>query len=86
MKTLLLAAGFAVLFTAPAFAYDVYHRGYFNSYGTYVAPHYQTAPDNTRLNNYSTYPNVNPYTGRMGTLPAYPTVPTMPRLRPYGVQ
>ena len=84
MKTLLLAASFAVLFTAPAFAQGiVQHRGYWNG-GTYVAPHYQTAPDGNRGNNWGTQGNVNPYTGRPGTLPIYPTTPTWGGVRPYG--
>jgi hypothetical protein len=71
MKGLLLAAAFAALATS-AHAWDVYHRGYVNRYGTWVAPHYQTAPDHDLYNNYSTYPNINPYTGQRG------------RIRPYG--
>ncbi len=47
---------------------DVYVRGYTRSNGTYVQGHYRTAPDHTINNNYSTYPNVNPYTGTMGTI------------------
>lgn len=46
-------------------------RGHFRSDGTYVDPHYRTLPDGSRLNNWSTYPNVNPYTGRQGTADPY---------------
>ena len=42
-------------------------RGYERSDGTYVAPHYQTNPNATRNDNYSTRGNVNPYTGQPGT-------------------
>lgn len=42
-------------------------RGYFRSNGTYVQPHYRSNPDGIRSNNWSTYPNVNPYTGKQGT-------------------
>lgn len=42
--------------------------------GTYVAPHVRTAPDHTRLNNYSTKGNVNPYTGKAGTKSPLPAV------------
>jgi len=35
--------------------------------GTYVAPHRATNPNGTRLDNYETRPNYNPYTGRTGT-------------------
>jgi hypothetical protein len=41
--------------------------GYFKRDGTYVAPHYRTNPNQTRNDNWSTAPNVNPYTGRVGT-------------------
>jgi hypothetical protein len=45
----------------------VYVRGYVKSNGTYVQPHYRTSPNNTVYDNWSTYPNVNPYTGNTGT-------------------
>ena len=84
MRILLLAASFAVLSTASAFAWGtVEHRGYLTGNGTWVAPHMQTAPDTTRLNNWGTQGNVNPNTGRLGTAPAYPT-PTWGGVRPYG--
>lgn len=41
--------------------------GYTIQSGTYVAPHYQTNPNNTQLDNYGTRGNVNPYTGAVGT-------------------
>lgn len=40
---------------------------YFKQNGTYVAPHFRTTPDRSFNNNFSTYPNVNPYTGKVGT-------------------
>ncbi len=46
---------------------DVYVRGYVRRDGSYVAPHYRSAPDGNPYNNWSTYPNVNPYTGQQGT-------------------
>ena len=39
-------------------------RGYMKKNGTYVMPHYKSKRDGTRLNNYSTKGNVNPYTGK----------------------
>lgn len=47
-------------------------HGYVTKNGTYVAPYHRTAPDSTKLNNWSTQGNVNPYTGQPGTKPAYP--------------
>ena len=41
-------------------------RGYMKKNGTYVMLHYKTRKDGTRLNNYSTKGNVNPYTGKKG--------------------
>jgi len=46
---------------------DVHVRGYYRGNGTYVAPHYRSDPDGSARNNWSTYGNVNPYTGRRGT-------------------
>jgi hypothetical protein len=47
-----------------------YHKvnGYTRSNGTYVTPHYRTNPNATLRDNYSTYPNVNPHTGKTGTV------------------
>lgn len=45
----------------------VYVKGYFRSNGTYVQPHYRSNPDGNFYNNWSTYPNTNPYTGKVGT-------------------
>jgi len=49
----------------------VHTRGYIKQNGTYVAPHYQTAPNRTKTDNWSSKPNVNPYTGRAGTVDPY---------------
>jgi len=45
----------------------VYVGGHYKSNGTYVQPYYRTSPNNTVYDNWSTYPNVNPYTGQTGT-------------------
>lgn len=50
---------------------DNYHRGYVRSDGTYVQPHYQTAPDRNPFNNYSSQGNTNPYTGQSGSRDPY---------------
>jgi len=41
-------------------------NGYYKSNGTYVQPHHRTSPNNTNTDNFSTKPNINPYTGQMG--------------------
>lgn len=42
-------------------------RGHTRSNGTYVPPHYRSAPDGSKHNNWSTRGNVNPHTGKAGT-------------------
>ncbi len=50
----------------------VYVSGHTRSNGTYVEGYYRTAPNSTINDNFSTYPNVNPYTGSQGTIsPSY---------------
>jgi hypothetical protein len=65
-----LVISFIVCLTVaiPAFAGDVYVKGYTRKDGSYVRPHYRTAPDSKRNNNWSTQGNVNPYTGKSGTV------------------
>ena len=42
-------------------------RAHVTKRGAYVACHYQTNPNHTKRDNYSTKGNVNPYTGKRGT-------------------
>lgn len=42
-------------------------QGYTRSNGTYVPSYHCSAPDHDFYNNWSTSPNVNPYTGSVGT-------------------
>ena len=42
-------------------------RGYYRRNGTYVRPHYRTAPDGNPYNNYSFPGNYNPNTGKIST-------------------
>lgn len=71
MRAYVIAAALLV-FTTTAHAQS-YHRGYTNQYGTYVQPHWQSSPNSTTLDNYSTRGNVNPYTGSTGTRDPYPS-------------
>lgn len=50
---------------------QVHVRSYFRHNGQYVSPHFRTAPNHTRLDNWSTRGNVNPYTGKLGTKPPF---------------
>ena len=45
----------------------VYVKGYYRKDGTYVRPHYRTAPDSNPYNNYSYPGNYNPNTGKYST-------------------
>lgn len=66
--TAIATAVLGLLFMAGAsLAQDVHVRGYFRSDGTYVAPHWRSAPNSTTRDNWSTKGNVNPYTGKPGT-------------------
>lgn len=42
-------------------------RAYTTKRGTYVAPSYRTKANRTKVDNYSTKGNVNPYSGARGT-------------------
>lgn len=77
MKRFLVLLSLAAL---PAFAAQV--DGYTRRDGTYVAPHQRTNPDSSRLNNYSTEGNVNPYTGQAGTESRYPAYNPPPAYTP----
>lgn len=81
MKKIVVVA-LAMACTTPAFSQSSHQvRGYTRKDGTYVAPHYQTNPDSTRLNNWSTVGNVNLYTGKPGTVDPY--APKAPTINPY---
>ncbi len=47
------------------FAYS-HTRGYIKKSGAYVAPHYKTNMDRSKLNNWSGKGNINPMTGKRG--------------------
>ncbi len=54
-------------------AKDTYVSPHTTKNGTYVQGHYQTEANSTKLDNYSTKGNVNPYTGKAGTVDPYKT-------------
>jgi len=80
MKTVFILLAFTAS-TSAAMA-DNYVNGYYRQNGTYVQPHYQTAPDATPYNNYSTKGNTNPYTGQPGYINPQP-VPQPQMNNPY---
>jgi hypothetical protein len=78
---LLLLAGSAFARGYSGFGGDSgYHaaRGYFRSDGTYVARHYRTYPNGTKLDNWSARGNANPFAGRAGTIDPYRVMPRDP--------
>lgn len=52
-----------------AAAKDTAVRGHFRKDGTYVQPYHRSSPNSTRLDNYSTQGNINPYSGKQGVEP-----------------
>ena len=78
MKKLIAALGVALSMGINAAQAAVHVHGYIRQNGTYVQPYYRSNPDGNVNNNWSTYPNVNPYTGAIGTHHAE-TLPATPR-------
>jgi hypothetical protein len=58
-----LALSLLLISTAHA---QVHQNGYFRQDGTYVAPTYRSAPNQTQTDNYGGLGNYNPYTGQKG--------------------
>lgn len=50
-------------------------KGYTTKKGTYVAPHYRQSPNKTKFDNFSTKGNINPYTGKKGTVNPFKIAP-----------
>ena len=70
MRKVLLAISFIAL-SLGVYAQTNYNTRYQSGYvrpstGTYVQGHYQTAPNSTNTDNYSTTGNTNPYTNQSG--------------------
>lgn len=41
-------------------------KGYTKKNGTYVQPYYKSSPNRTKIDNFSTKGNYNPYSGKTG--------------------
>lgn len=48
-----------------------YVNGYYKSNGTYVQGYHRSHANGTKFDNYSTKGNINPYTGKTGTVSVY---------------
>ena len=77
MRKFVLAVALIGLASAVAADPPVQVRGYFKADGTYVEPHVRSAPNNTTADNWTTAPNINPYTGTQGTRQPAPASPTL---------
>lgn len=60
-----------ILFLSVQTAFASYTKGYYRSNGTYVNGYYKTNANSTKLDNYSTKGNYNPYTNKRGTVNPY---------------
>lgn len=59
----------------PAYAQSTSVRPHIRKDGTFVQGHRRTNPNSSIYDNWSTRPNINPYTGRTGTVDPY-SLPT----------
>ena len=80
-KTLILALSLASV--AAIAQQPVQRDGYIRKDGIYVAPSMATAPNAIKADNYSSKGNVNPYTGKAGTVDPYKIEPIQAAPKPY---
>ncbi len=67
-----LALIFSLAITASAEAKTIKVKSYYKpSIGIYVNSYYRTSPNKTKIDNYSTKYNYNPYTGKKGYASPY---------------
>lgn len=67
-KTLCLTLLVIFLVPSISFAKTVRVKSSFTKAGSYRPAHVQTSPNRTKADNWSTKGNVNPYTGKKGTV------------------
>lgn len=71
---------FAALIAAPLAAQTTTTvKPHIRKDGTFVSGHQRTTPNSTVNDNWSTSPNVNPWTGKTGTKPPAPAYPALPK-------
>ena len=71
MKKLILTFVMALIGVVAYSQNVVYVNTYIKANGKVVEGHYRTEANNTVNDNFSTFPNVNPYTGEIGTKHIY---------------
>ena len=59
---------FSFLFVSNLGFADTHVNGYYRKDGTYVQPYVRSTSDGNAYNNFSTKGNINPYTGKEGTV------------------
>lgn len=69
-KKFLIISFLLLVFSCECYA-TTYVKGYTRKDGTYVNGYYRSTPNHTKLDNYSTRGNYNPYTGKVGTINPY---------------
>jgi len=67
MKTAILILT-TILIASPVFAKTVVVKPHVTKQGTYKPTSYRTSPNSTKIDNFSSKPNSNPYTGKKGNV------------------
>ena len=70
-KLICITLGILLIAASPSFAKTVRVRSSVTKSGQYRSAHYRTSPNKTKIDNWSTKGNVNPYTGKKGTNKPY---------------
>ena len=65
MRKIILLTSLFVGFAS--FAGNTRVNGYIRKDGTYSRPYIRNSPNNTKIDNFSTKGNLNPYSGKKGT-------------------
>ena len=71
MKKIFIAVLVVLFTTSLVYAGTVKVKSGVTKTGTYKPPYVRTSPNNTKLDNWSTKGNTNPYTGKKGTVNPY---------------
>lgn len=70
-KTILVAIVILSFGSSICLAKTVGVKGSVSKTGVYKPPHFKTSPNTTKIDNWSTKGNVNPFTGKQGTVDPY---------------
>lgn len=71
MKYLISILLICFLLSSVSIARTVRVKSSINKSGKYVPFHYRTSPNKTKIDNWSTKENTNPYTGKKGSKKTY---------------